>query len=175
MMNFKDISYLKKGNKKQQKSYDILSEIDIFTILKKFDPILVGTIPLDIDIEKSDLDIVCQVNDFEEFRQILLDSFSNYDNFKIKYQYEYILVCNFVVYDMEIEIYASNTESHKTYGYRHMVIEYKLLNLYGEKFKEEVINLKREGLKTEPAFAKILNLKGNPYEELLKYEKYLLD
>lgn len=46
-----------------------------------------------------------------------------------------------------------------------MLIEYKLLNLYGERFREEVIRLNKEDMKTEPTFAKILNLNGNPYEE----------
>ena len=137
-------------------------------------PILVGTIPLGIDIENSDLDIVCQVYDFEEFKQILQDNFSAYRNFKIINKDKDIIVCNFIENNMEIEIYASNIESDKSNGYRHMIIEYKLLKLYGKQFKEEVIKLKREGLKTEPAFAKILNLNGNPYEKLLEFEKIIL-
>ena len=138
-------------------------------------PILVGTIPLGIAIENSDLDIVCQVYDFEMFEQILFDKFSIYEDFSIRYKEKDILICNFMVDYMEIEIYASSVESYNTNGYRHMLIEYKLLNLYGERFREEVIKLKKERMKTEPAFAKILNLNGNPYEELLQYEEYFLD
>ena len=174
MINFKDISYLKKGNKKQIESYNILTKIDIFNILKEYRPILVGTIPLEIDTENSDLDIVCQVYDFEEFKQILQDNFSAYRNFKIINKDKDIIVCNFIENNMEIEIYASNIESDKSNGYRHMIIEYKLLKLYGDQFKEEVIKLKREGLKTEPAFAKMLNLNGDPYEKLLEFEKIIL-
>lgn len=174
-VDFRDISYLKKGNKKQKESYNILTKINIFNILIDHMPILVGTIPLDIDIENSDLDIVCQVFDFEKFKGILFENFSSYEGFKIKHKHENIVICNFLVDNMEIEIYASNIKSDKTNGYRHMIIEYKLLNLYGEKFKKEIIKLKKEGLKTEPAFAKLLKLEGNPYEELLKYQNYLLD
>ena len=170
-VNFKDISYLRKGSNKQKECYKILTKINIFNILKDYMPILVGTIPLNIDIENSDLDIVCQVDDFEIFENILFDNFSKYENFRIKYKEKNTIVCNFIVANMEIEIYASNEQSHKTNGYRHMIIEYKLLNLYGEKFRDSVIKLKKEGIKTEPAFAKILNLNGNPYEELLKYKK----
>ncbi|MNR65241.1 hypothetical protein D3C85_1882000 [compost metagenome] len=43
-----------------------------------------------------------------------------------------------------------------------------MLNMYGKKFKERIIQLKSEGLKTEPAFAKALNLLGNPYLKLLE-------
>ena len=48
-----------------------------------------------------------------------------------------------------------------------MIIEHKLLNLYGENFTKEIVRLKKQGLKTEPAFVKVLNLEGDPYEQLL--------
>jgi len=51
-----------------------------------------------------------------------------------------------------------------------MVIEYQLLVKHGSVCREKIIELKKQGFKTEPAFAFLLGLKGNPYEELLKYE-----
>ena len=51
-----------------------------------------------------------------------------------------------------------------------MIIEYDLLNKYGETFRQQIIQLKRKGYKTEPAFCKALGIEGNPYLELLKYE-----
>ena len=49
-----------------------------------------------------------------------------------------------------------------------MLIEHEILELKGPPFKAVILELKRAGLKTEPAFAKALGLTGNPYEELLK-------
>jgi len=77
--------------------------------------------------------------------------------------------------DIEIEIYASKNHSEKTNGYRHMVIEARLIEILGKDFKNEIIALKKRGLKTEPAFAKQLGLKGNPYESLLELEEYYDD
>ncbi|MGL5331085.1 MAG: DUF4269 domain-containing protein [Peptostreptococcaceae bacterium] len=174
-IDYTDISYLKAGNEIQRKSYEILKKIKIFEILKEYKPILVGTIPIEINIESSDLDIVCQVNNFYTFEKLLLKEFSDYKKFKITYIKEDILVCNFYFENIEIEIYASTKDTKSSNGYRHMVVEGRLLYLGGEKFKQNIINLKQSGLKTEPAFAKLLNINGNPYDELLKLETFIND
>jgi Domain of unknown function (DUF4269) len=172
-INFKDISYLNKGNIKQRKSYEILTKINIFNILYEFNPVLAGTIPIEIDIENSDLDIICEIKDFGDFKRLLENNFNEYINFTIMYDKENsVLVCNFEVEGIEIEIYASRENTYLSNGYRHMLIEHRLLLLGGESFRNNIINLKNSGLKTEPAFAKLLGLKGNPYEELLILEKY---
>ncbi len=57
-------------------------ECNIFKILKGYNPILVGTIP--IDIGKSDLDIICEVYDFDKFEKVLNLSFNKYERFNIK-------------------------------------------------------------------------------------------
>jgi len=76
------------------------------------------------------------------------------------------------VEDIEIEIYAQSLDSCKQNGYRHMVVEDRILRLGGERTREEIIILKKSGLKTEPAFARYLGIYGNPYDELLKLEEY---
>ena len=168
---FLDKEYLKYGNNKQRKSHEILNDYKVFNTLEKYNPILAGTIPIDIDINKSDLDIVCEVNDFVKFMEILENNFSKYENFKIRYmEEECIAVCNFEIEN--IEIYASKTKSYRSNAYRHMLIEYRILNLLGLDFKNKIIQLKRSGLKTEPAFAELLNIKGNPYDKLLELEAY---
>lgn len=173
MGKFRDIEYLKNGNLKQKQSYKILKNIKIFKILKEFNPILVGTIPIGIDVEKSDLDIVCEINleNKDNLKNISIKNFSQLENFKIldTFLTTGVIVINFFVDNMEIEIYASKVSSIKTNGYRHMVIEDRILNCCNLKFKENIVSLKRSGIKTEPAFAKLLELNGNPYEELLNF------
>jgi len=166
-----NIEYLLNGNTKQQQSYNILMNANIFCILKEYNPILVGTIPLEIDIEKSDLDIICEIYNFYEFEKLIKNSFQKYENFNInKINENQAIVANFFIKEFEIEIYGQAIPTKEQYGYRHMIIEDKILKLGGNKLKKEIINLKSNGMKTEPAFAKYLNLNGNPYEELLKLE-----
>ncbi|GAA0771911.1 DUF4269 domain-containing protein [Clostridium subterminale] len=173
--DFTNINYLKQGNIKQQNAYKVLKELDIFNVLRKFDPILVGTIPINIDIENSDLDIVCEVYDFKEFQKIVENKYSMFSKLHISNNStdnETILTVNFYVEDIEIEIYAQSLNSCKQNGYRHMVVEDRILRLGGERTREEIVILKKSGLKTEPAFAKYLGIDGNPYDELLKLEEY---
>ncbi len=49
------------GTATQQAAYHTLEALRIFPLPGAFDPMLAGTIPLDIDIPGSDLDMVCSV------------------------------------------------------------------------------------------------------------------
>lgn len=82
-INWKDISYLKEGNNTQIKSYEILKRINIFEVLKDYNPILIGTIPIQINIESSDLDIVCEVENFVTFKEVLVNEFEIRKGFKV--------------------------------------------------------------------------------------------
>jgi hypothetical protein len=70
----------------------------------------------------------------------------------------------------EIEIFGQSIPTRQQFAYRHLIVEHNLLNRHGEKFRQRIIELKRQGWKTEPAFASALGLTGDPYTELLKFE-----
>ena len=71
---------------------------------------------------------------------------------------------------VEIEIFGQNVPTELQNGYKHMIIEDKILQSRDENFRLEIIKLKQNGYKTEPAFAFLLGLNGDPYAELLKYK-----
>ena len=172
-MNWRNIEYLKTGNERQQKVYEIITKLDILNELAKYDATLVSTICIGIDIEESDLDIICQVSDFDEFRIVLRKLFSQYQEF---YQWENkekdYIVCSFHTDDFLFEIFGSTQAVEEQNAYRHLSIMNRLLDLGDRKLRDEVRFLKKLGLKSEPSFAKILNLNGNPFEEMLKIEDY---
>ncbi|WP_194778535.1 DUF4269 domain-containing protein, partial [Pararhodonellum marinum] len=167
------IEYLQNGNKKQRQVYSILTNNQVLSKLKKFDPILVGTIPINIDIENSDLDIICSFSYKQEFLKSITDNFSYEKSFTTREKPNsetLAIVANFFVDGFEIEIFGQTTPTRHQFAYRHLIVEHNLLNKYGEAFRQQIIQLKRQGYKTEPAFAKALNLPGDPYMELLKFE-----
>jgi hypothetical protein len=173
IMNFDNIEYLQHGNNRQRQAYSILTSNQILSKLKRFDPILVGTIPINIDIENSDLDIICCFADKQEFQKSITDNFSNERSFTIKEQPSLdtlAIVANFVVDNFEIEIFGQSTPTKQQFAYRHLIVEHNLLNKHGEKFRQQIIELRLQGHKTEPAFALALGLTGDPYIELLKFE-----
>lgn len=173
-IDFKNLDYLRRGNNKQKQAYAVLTKNEVMTSLKEFDPILVGTIPINIDLENSDLDIVCHFLDSNHFENFLVRKFGTIEKFKTwknTSQESLAIVANFFIDGFEIEIFGQNIPTIEQKGYRHMLIEHKLLEERGDKFRKKIIELKGMGYKTEPAFAFELGLEGNPYEALLGLDK----
>ena len=169
--HFNSLTYLSTGNTRQKAAYDLLLKYDLFGILQSFDPILTGTIPINIDIENSDLDVICCFSNKANFRNRVNLAFSDFEGFKLTdtiINQQETIVANFIVDGWPVEVFGQYILTRQQNAYRHMVVEYLLLEHYGESFWQQVIELKKQGYKTEPAFAKLLGLNGDPYLELLK-------
>lgn len=173
MTDFLNINYLKSGTARQQKAFEVLNENLILQKLSDFTPVLVGTIPINIAIDSSDLDIACHWKNKNHFIEAVKKNFSGEKHFQIyekKISGKEAVVANFFTDDFEIEIFGQNIPVQEQFGFRHMMIEAKILEQNGEDFRQKIIELKKSGIKTEPAFAQLLNLKGNPYEALLNFK-----
>lgn len=173
MIDFTNISYLKDGNEKQKMAFEVLTQFRVLEKLSDFNPILVGTIPINIDIENSDLDIVCYWEDKLNFIEKVKDLFGKKNHFTINevlINNQESVVANFYLGTFEIEIFGQNIPTKNQNGYKHMVIEDQILRSRDENFRLEIIKLKQNGYKTEPAFGMLLGLNGNVYEELLNYK-----
>lgn len=172
-MNFLNINYLKHGNQRQQSAYQTLTNHQIMEKLEAYNPILTGTIPINIDIESSDLDVICYWENKGNFIETLTKLFATEKDFHLReclIENQKTIVCNFKVDTFEIEVFGQNIPSENQNAYRHMLIEHQILQSEGEDFRLKIIELKKNGYKTEPAFAKLLDLEGNPYHSLLAYQ-----
>ncbi|QXP58087.1 DUF4269 domain-containing protein [Cellulophaga sp. HaHa_2_95] len=173
-VNFRTIDYLKSGNERQKLAFSDIKKHKVLEKLKKYHPILTGTIPIEIDVLESDLDIICECQNHSEFKAYLLDQFSQKKDFKMYSILQNDIestIAEFKTDNFLFEIFGQNIPTEKQDAYRHMIIERNILEEKGFEFKQKVKDLKSSGIKTEPAFAKLLGLKGNPYAELLKLEK----
>lgn len=173
MIDFRTIEYLKSGNNRQCEAYQALTQHAILEKLSEFSPVLVGTIPICIDIPSSDLDIACYWTGKNHFYNHIKINFGKENGFQISETVingQETIISSFILDHFEIEIFGQDIPVEKQYGYRHMLIEYKILEQQGENFRERIRKLKEQGYKTEPAFALLLDLNGNPYEALLELE-----
>lgn len=174
-MNWEDFflkkEYLKEATPLQERAYECLEELNIFHDLKEFTPVFVGTIPLDVDIEGSDLDIICEVSEFTRFEQRLKDCYEDKKNFLITEIYSSdgrSLVCRFDNKGFRVEIFGQKLPVQQQNGFLHLIAEAKLLEIGGDKAKHEIRTLKNQGHKTEPAFGVYFQIPGDSYIELLK-------
>jgi len=170
-MDFDTLEYLFTGNARQRDAYAVLTKRRIFEALYDFTPLLTGTIPIGIDNAQSDLDIICCCADQQLFADHLIKCFGQYDGFTLRraqYHGHDTVVANFNADGFVLEIFGQNRPVKQQEAYRHMVIEHALLMKHGEPLRNEIIRLKNSGMKTEPAFAQVLGLHGDPYEALLK-------
>ncbi|WP_345742085.1 DUF4269 domain-containing protein [Cellulophaga baltica] len=173
-MNFRTIEYLKSGNERQKLAFSEIKKHKVLEKLKKYNPILTGTIPIEIDVPESDLDIICECQNHSEFKAYLLDQFSQKKDFKVYSILQNDIestIAEFKTENFLFEIFGQNIPTERQDAYRHMIIERNILKEKGFEFKQKVKDLKSSGIKTEPAFAKLLGLEGDPYIELLKLEK----
>lgn len=173
-MEFESIDYLNKGSQLQKEAHKFLTENRVMEKLANFQPLLVGTIPIDIAIKDSDLDIVCLFEDKQVFKDDIQKHFSNYPQFSMMekiFQDEPTVIVRFMMDNFPVEIFAQSIPSNQQIAFQHMLIEHEVLTDRGEEFRMEIIRLKESGIKTEPAFIQLLNLKGDPYQALLDYGK----
>jgi hypothetical protein len=171
--DWKDIRYLRAGSPAQQAAYAALQQHAVLAALQGYAPILAGTFPLDIAVAGSDLDILCEVHDFDEFNQFVGQHFSQCPAYTVqRLQIGGVpsLVISFYLDEVEVELFGQALPAEQQAGYRHLVVEARLLALGGPALHQEIIRLKNSGLKTEPAFATLLALPGDPYQALLDLE-----
>lgn len=172
-IDFTKLAYLKRGNKKQQQAYKVLNSEKVLEKLRAYDPLLVGTIPIEIDIDNSDLDIICCFKDKAQFENALVAHFRSKTDFLLWHNNTlkpHAIVSSFKIDKFEVEIFGQGIPTQEQNAYRHMLIEHFLLKEKGEVFRQRIIEHKKLGYKTEPAFALELGLSGDPYDALLKYD-----
>lgn len=150
----------------------ILDEVRIFESLEAFDPRWVGSIPLDIHGPGADADICCSANgNLDGFEAFLRSEFGGLSDASVspnQHAGEASVIAKFSLGDLPVEIYGRNRPVETHESYIHWLAEHRLLDLAGDRLLEDVRVTKAAGLKTEPAFAQVLGLGGDPYSELLK-------
>ncbi|TGL53358.1 DUF4269 domain-containing protein [Leptospira meyeri] len=171
---FLSTDYLQFGTPKQQELAIDLENWKILKSLHGFKPTLAGTIPLDIDTDSSDVDILVKFNIPAHFQKICYAKFRNLPNysfFEKTIALRVTLICRFETKKFQYEIFGQSVEPTEQYAWIHMMVENRFLILADSSFRDEIRNLKKQGIKTEAAFCKVLDLKGDPYKTLVQWNQ----
>jgi hypothetical protein len=150
----------------------VIRKLKILEQLSAFDPMTIGTPPLEIDIATSDIDIACYSKDLDCFEikcNQAFGSISGYSSTRTTAQTIATSIVRFASHKWEIEIFCQPTPVEQQWGVRHYRIEQRILQL-APRVAPMIRAMKEGGLKTEPAFASLLGLKGDPYAALLELE-----
>lgn len=158
--------YLRHGSRQQKEALGAIRSLGIFEILRPFHPVLAGTFPLDLQVHGSDLDVLTQSSDLNAFQEIVQSQFQSQRGFRIGMPAiggTESFVAGFSYGGFEFEIFCQNRPVLEQDGFQHLLAEYRLLSLAREPFRAAVMELKRSGTKTEPAFASALRHSGDAY------------
>ncbi|MDH5630274.1 MAG: DUF4269 domain-containing protein [Gammaproteobacteria bacterium] len=153
-------------NRKQQ-AKAALEACHVMDLMDSFSATVVSTIWVGLDTDKSDIDLLFQYQDREDFIRDCKQYFSQHEQFIVKHKKDCVIV-RFIFHDFLFELYASQIPVEKQPAHIHFQVMKRLSELGGEALRRSIVTLKHQGLKTEPAIAKLLNLSGDPYEQVMK-------
>ncbi len=144
----------------------------VLEVLAGFDPHIAGTPPLGLDLPTSDIDILCHCSDAAALAGTLWDIFCDADGFSIR---QWVgegraVVAGFEMHGWPFEIFGQAVAVAEQDGWRHFLVERRLLAMGGEGLRSAIMRARHSGAKTEPAFAVVLGLAGDPYRALLDLE-----
>ena len=151
---------------------DALDRSGLLAALACFDPHVACTPPLGLDLPDSDIDVICHAADARVFANAVWAFAGDFEAFSI-HQWTgdgRPVVATFRVHGWPIEVFGDAATVAQQRGWRHFEIERRLLALDGDELRAAVMKRRLDGLKTEPAFADVLRLEGDPYLALLDLE-----
>ncbi|MEA1675127.1 DUF4269 domain-containing protein [Nitrospirillum sp. BR 11163] len=148
---------------------DALARTGIVEALAAFGPRVAGTPPLGLDLPSSDIDILCHARDAAAFAKALWALGAEWEGFTLHQwrQAPRPVIGRFRAHGWAFEVFGSPDPVEMQAGWRHFMVEARLLALGGPGLRAAVMAARLAGLKTEPAFAQVLKLRGEPYAALL--------
>lgn len=168
---------------KNEVLFSSLRKNQILSLLRKYNPLVVGTFPLGIHTSTSDVDICLTFDNENDFVASMNSLFAEKPAFLLKsinLKSGPAILVQFKVDEIPYELVAQRVSSEKQTAFQHFQIEEKILKYvqYTQvnhkeaiSFADKLIKLRRSGLKTEPSFAELLNLANDGYDELLTLNK----
>ena len=123
-----------------------------------------------LDTDTSDVDVLVEAANLNAFGQLGERTWGDRPGFgraERHWQGLPAVICRFEAAGRLCEVFAQPLPVAKQRGVRHLSAERRLLIAGGDALRDAVRAARQRGLKTEPAFAEVLRLDGDPYDALL--------
>ncbi|SFJ69516.1 protein of unknown function [Halobacillus dabanensis] len=162
---------MKNGTPKQRQAYKVIGNLHVLEDFNSYQPVICGTIPIGLDVKDSDIDIIMEVYDCLSFERRLLAYFGDLDGFSMKkksIRNRPVVKANFHFQGFQFELFGQPQPVGQQNAYVHMLIEEELMRR-NPRLREEVLQLRKRGFKTEQAFCELLGIEGDPYRGLTLY------
>jgi hypothetical protein len=156
---------LARGTPTQRRAALALERTQVLAVLRGYEATLVGTFPLAVDIPTSDLDILCDTRESGLDARVR-EAFGHEHGFSVTTKGD-VRIYRFSAHGLPFEIYAAPQAVLEQPAYLHLQAELRLLEL-APRARELVRAEKLRGLATEPAFARVFAIDGDPYERLAR-------
>ena len=127
---------------------EVLNNLGLLQKLAAYEPMVIGTPPLGIDIDSSDIDIACTAADLEQFKSDVINTFGDEAEYcvgNLERFPEPAVRAAFIAEGWEIELFCQSIPIAEQWGVRHFFVEQRLLTLQPA-LRSKVIDLKKSGL-----------------------------
>lgn len=144
--------------------------------LQDHDPVVAGTYPLGLDRPDSDVDLLCCAPPTEAFAAQVAAAAP--DARALRWHRRTFddqpdaVVVNLFLDDLPVEVFAQACPTHQQHGYRHLVVERRLLIIGGAELQRAVRDQRHGPGSVEGAFARTLGLDGDPFAAVLALESH---
>lgn len=132
------------------------------TLLDGFNPALVGSYPVGLALEGSDLDYVCDAYDLEAFATTAIEAFGDLDNFTCEMKNMRGGASCVVTFESPngypVEIVAQPRPTGQNYGYLRMLVTARLVAFVGKSGQENLLKLKKGGASTDVALMTLFGI-----------------
>jgi len=149
---------------------DTLARSGLIESLAAHDARIAGTLPLGIDVPGSDVDILCHAPEPDRFAERVWNLCCEFEGFAL---YRWVrrrrpVIAKFAIDGLAFELFGDPRPIDEQDGWRHFVVERRLLAIGGAVLRQAVLERRASGAKTEPAFADALRLEGDPYAAMTR-------
>jgi hypothetical protein len=142
-----------------------IRHLQLAEVLADFSPVVVSTLLCGLHGPGSDLDVACRVADPDAFEAVVRGAYGRRSGYSVRAGRGDgpDIVVSFLGPSLPVEVFGEDRPVEEQQAVRHFLVWSRLAELGGPDFRRRVRDLRAQGVKTEPAIARVLALPGDPF------------